>query len=260
MNAAKVFLGCSMLLAASTGIARRAGADDFRIETKVFSGKETEPVSETLTVFRGGQVFDFINKPSEITVFDKPRGRVILLDPTRKIRAEIKSDRLTAFADELKTWAAKQTDPFLKFAAEPRFDQTLEASGELVFTSPFVTYRVATIKADSDAISRQYLEFANSYARLNAITNPGSTPPFPRMAVNDALFKTGSMPERLQVATQSRQRFAGKPSVMRSEHAVHWRLLEADLKKISEADQYLVTFTPVTLEKYLLIGASDEKH
>ncbi|HEV3416353.1 MAG TPA: hypothetical protein VG056_06055 [Pirellulales bacterium] len=226
-------------------------ADDFRIESKIFVGKEANPSSETVTLFRGGQIYDFLTKPGETTVFDKPRGRVILLDPVRKVRTEIKSDRLTAFSDELKIWAARQTDPFLKFAADPRFEQSLDAAGELLFNSQFINYRVTTIKANTEAVAQQYLEFADSYARLNALTNPGSVPPFPRLAINAVLFKTQMIPERVQVTMPARQRFGGKTTTMRSEHSVAWRLLESDLQKINEADDELVTFTQVPLEQYL---------
>jgi hypothetical protein len=226
-------------------------ADDFRIESKIFVGKEANPSSETVTLFRGGQIYDFLTKPGETTVFDKPRGRVILLDPVRKVRTEIKSDRLTAFSDELKIWAGRQTDPFLKFAADPRFEQSLDAAGELLFSSQFINYRVTTIKANTEAVAQQYLEFADSYARLNALTNPGSVPPFPRLAINAVLFKTQVIPERVQVTMPARQRFGGRTSTMRSEHSVAWRLLESDLQKINEADDELVTFTQVPLEQYL---------
>src|SRR5882724_2304530 len=125
-------------MAACLVISGQAAADDFRIESKIFVGKESEPSSENLTLFRGGQVYDFLTKPSETTVFDKPRGRVILLDPARKVRTEIKADKLLAFSEELKVWAARQSDPFLKFAADPRFEQKLDTRGELLFTSEFI--------------------------------------------------------------------------------------------------------------------------
>ncbi len=254
-------LSFSVLSIVAAFIPQRAAADDFRIETKVFTGKDSdEPTTETLTLFRGGQVFDFLTKPNEITVFDKPRGRVILLDPVRKVRTEVKSERLSAFTDELKLWAVRQTDPLLKFAAAPRFEQTLDGTtGEHVFSSQFITYRVATRKADNEAIAREYYEFSDSYAKLNALTNPGSTPPFARMAIDEALFKTQSIPEKVQVTVASRQRFGGKPTTMRSEHTMHWRLLESDLQKISEADEFLVSFTPVSLEGYLRTGESENK-
>ena len=107
----------------------------------MFVGRDTEPVSENVTLFRGGQVYDFNSKPSEITLFDKTRNRVILMDPVRKVKAEVKGERLAAFSVELRGWCERQTDPLLKFAAEPRFDQTLdEATGEMVFTSPLILH------------------------------------------------------------------------------------------------------------------------
>ncbi len=245
-------IACALAAALASLVPNRAAADDFRIETKVFVGKETEPASEDLTLFRGEQVYDFLNKPREVTVFDKPRSRVILLDPARRVKTEVTMERLMAFSDELRTWCGKQSDPLLKFAAEPSFDQSLDsASNELVFTSPFLTYRVGTIKAGTDDIARQYLEFSDSYARLNAMTNPGSTPPFPRLKIDKALFISHAVPEKVQLTMPPRSRFGGKPTIVRSEHRVNWRLLESDQQKIQEAEAFLVTFTPLTLERYL---------
>lgn len=254
---ASVFAFVAGLLSVISG---RASAEDFRIETKVFAGKEVEPVSEDLTLFRGEQVYDFLNRPREVTVFDKPRSRVILLDPQRRVKAEVSMERIMAFSDELRTWCGKQADPMLKFSAEPSFAQTLDnSSGELVFTSPFLVYRVATEKAVNDDIARQYLEFSDSYARLNAMTNPGSTPPFPRLKIDEALFVSHAIPSRVQLTIPSRSRFGGKPTVVRSEHSISWRLLEPDQQKIQEAEEYLVTFTPLTLERYLDTSSADAK-
>jgi hypothetical protein len=246
----------SLLIAAA--LQANAAADDFRIESKIYVGNQTEPSSESLTLFRGGQVYDFLSKPSETTVFNRPRGLVILLDPSRKVRTEIRGDRLTAFSDELKLWAAKQTDPLLKFAADPRFEQSLDPTGELLFNSPFINYRVGTTKANTEAVAQQYLDFSDSYARLNALTNPGSVPPFPRLAINAVLFKQQLIPEKVQMTMPARQRFGGK-TTLRSEHSVAWRLLESDLSKISEADEQLVTFTPVPLEQYLKAAVASRR-
>ena len=238
---------------------QRADADDFRIETKVFAGKDAEPISEDLTLFRGEQVYDFLSRPREVTVFDKPRSRVMLLDLTRRVKTEIRMERIMAFSDELRTWCGKQADPLLRFSAEPAFAQSLDnSSGEIVFTSPFLTYRVATTRAANDDVARQYLEFSDSYARLNAMTNPGSTPPFPRLKIDEALYISRAIPVRVQLTMPPRSRFGGKPTTMRSEHSVSWRLLESDQQKIQEAEEFLVTFTPLTLERYLDSAGSSE--
>ena len=105
-------------------------------------------------------MYDFLTKPNEITVFDKPRHCVILLDPVRKVQTELKSERLSGFTDQLKLWAVRQTDPLLKFAARLRFEQTLDGTtGEMVFSSQFINYRIATRKADSEAIARDITSF-----------------------------------------------------------------------------------------------------
>src|SRR5580704_1943010 len=110
----KPVMACALAAALASLISRPAAADDFRIETKVFVGKETEPASEDLALFRGEQVYDFLSKPREVTVFDKPRSRVILLDPARRVKTEVTMERLMAFSDELRTWCGKQSDPLLK--------------------------------------------------------------------------------------------------------------------------------------------------
>jgi hypothetical protein len=255
----RCLMGFAPAIVLLIGLCGRAGADDFRIETKVYAGKDAEPISEDLTLFRGEQVYDFLSRPREVTVFDKPRSRVMLLDPVRRVKAEIRMERIMAFSDELRTWCGKQTDPLLKFSAEPAFAQSLD-NGEIVFSSPFLTYRVATVKAASDDIARQYLEFSDSYARLNALTNPGSTPPFPRLKIDEALYISHAIPSRVQLTMPARSRFGGKPTVVRSEHTVSWRLLESDQQKIQEAEEFLVTFTPLTLERYLEpTGSSESK-
>jgi hypothetical protein len=183
-----------------------------------------------------------------------------LLDPTRRVKSEIRMERIMAFSDELRTWCGKQADPLLKFSAEPAFAQSMDSStGEIVFASPFLSYRVETMKAASDDVARQYLEFSDSYARLNAMTNPGSTPPFPRLKIDEALYINRAIPSRVQLTMPARSRFGGKPTVVRSEHVVTWHLLESDQQKIQEAEEFLVTFTPLPLERYLDTSGSDSK-
>jgi hypothetical protein len=259
-RAGKFFVACVAVFAVASWLTARAAADDFRIATKVFSGTATEPIGENVTLFRGSQVYDFLSKPNEITLFDKTRNRVILMDPIRKVKAEVKGERLAAFSVELRGWCERQTDPLLKFAAEPRFDETMdEATGEMVFASPLMTYRIKPMKSDTEVISRQYLEFSDSYARLNSLTNPGSLPPFPRLAVNEALFRSRSIPENVQLTIASRGRLGGRAMTLRSEHTVNWRLLDSDLQKIDEAGEFLVTFTPISLEKYLRIDEHEAR-
>src|SRR5882762_2653409 len=119
---------------------RHAVADDFRIQTKVFKsdptakkGQPPKQVSETTTIFRAGLVYDFLTVPGqveEITIFDYPRSRFILLDPTRRVKAIVKTDEINAFTQQLQLRARQHKEPFLNFLAEPKFEPMANPTSE----------------------------------------------------------------------------------------------------------------------------------
>src|SRR5262245_19193915 len=112
-------------------------AEDFRIETKIYVGNAKKPASETVTLFYDKGVYDFISEPEQIAVFNKPAGgkpgRFILLDPPHRIKTTLSTDQLMGAMEKLRTWAGRQSDPFLQFAANPQFKESFESgSGKLV--------------------------------------------------------------------------------------------------------------------------------
>ena len=206
----------------------------------MFSGKNETPVSESLTLFADGRVYDFLSSPREITVFDFPRGRIVLIDAARKLRTELTTEQLNDFIDKLRTRASRQTDSLLKFAAQPKFNETSEADGWQQFASPQLTYRVRAVKSENSAMVRAYREFSDGSARLNAMLHPGALPPFPRLEVNASLERNMRMPEELELTITPSNRLLGKPTVMHSTHELANQLLPTDRKKIDEAGEYLV--------------------
>lgn len=231
---------------------RPVAADEFRIESKVFAGKDETPTTESLTLFDDGRVYDFLAAPREIIVFDISRGRIALLDPERKIKTELTTDKLTGFVDQLRARAARQTDSFLKFAAEPKFDESKEDHGWMKYSSPQMTYRVHAAKAESETMAHQYREFSDWSAKLNAMLQPGSLPPFPRLAINAALDRSGTqIPDEVQVTMGAQSRLGAKPTTLRSEHVLTPRLMAADRRRIDEAGQLLVTLPQTPLDQYL---------
>ncbi len=182
------------------GLSQTAAGEEFRIESKVFTGKEEAPTSESLTLFDDGRAYDFLTDPHEIIVFDVAHGRVVLLDPERKLCTELTTDKLNDFVNQIRVRAARQTDPLLKFAAEPKFDESKEDKGWLKFASPLITYRVHAVKAENSTVAKQYREFSDWSARLNSMLHPGSLPPFPRLAINSALDRAGGqIPDEVHV-------------------------------------------------------------
>jgi hypothetical protein len=223
---------------------------DFRIDSRVFAGKESKAVSENTTLFKSGIVYDYIPDKS-IAVFDKPRGRFILLDRQNKVKAEVKTTQLQSFCDQLQEMAASDSNPFVRFVADPHFDiKEGSRAGEFVLSSQHMTYRVKTTKAESPQAAQQYREFSDWYARLNVMMNPGSTPPFPRLAVNQELGERGLLAEQVQLTVPQQSTLHRHTVELRSEHHIAWRLLETDLDRINETTNLLTTFKPVGLDEF----------
>jgi hypothetical protein len=227
-----------------------AHGEDFRIDSRVFAGKEPKAISENTTLFHAGIVYDYIPDKS-IAIFDKPRGRFVLLDRQRKVKTEVTIAQLQSFCEQLQEMAAADSNPFVRFVADPTFDSKLdEKSGELVLASSRMTYRLKTTKAENTASSQQYRDFSDAYARLNVMMNPGSTPPFPRLAVNAALCERGLLAEQVQLTVPQQNALHKHTVELRSEHHIAWRLLQTDLDRINETTNQLTTFKPVGLDEY----------
>jgi hypothetical protein len=227
-----LFLGLGMTLATT------AVAEDFRIETKVFGRNRKEPISQNVTLFRAGYVYDYLTVgPPRVTVFDQRGGRFVMLDTRRKIKAEVKTEDIRKLMDDLHDKAAKSSNPSLKFAADPQFEIEFSEEGNLTLASQLMTYRLQTIAAPSDAAAQQYREFSDWYARFNTLANPGSMPQFPRLAVNAELAKRGLIPTAVELTARGH--------VAQTEHYVTWRLLDSDHKRIAETENQLATFEEV---------------
>ena len=184
-------------------------------------------------------------------MFDKPRGRFILLDPERKVRTEIETAEVARFMSELEQYASTHGTAFVKGMLDPKFEADVnDATGELVLVGASLTYRLETIKPPVPEAAQQYREFSDWYARLNAMTTPGAIPPFARLAVNDELARRGLIPERVQLTIPPQVSTVGRGVTLRSEHHVSWRLLPKDFDEIAVTAQQLVTFQKVSFAEY----------
>jgi hypothetical protein len=224
-------------------------AEGFRIETKIYAGDEEEPISKATTLFQGGVVYDFLADPKQIAIFRKPGsskpGRFILLDPVRRVRTELSTDQLTGAMDKLTSWASRQTDPFLQFAANPKFDESFsEESGKLVLASHEESYQIATAPAHEPESLDQYREFLDWYSRLNTLLVAGP-PPGPRLQVNAALARYRVIPVSVELTR------TGNKEPLRAEHEFTWRLSKDDFARIDDACASLAAYRAVNNETFL---------
>ena len=244
----------TLSLSATAGLAELAAAAEFRIQTSLYMGGAKDPASKNLTLFKDDVVYDYIESPQEVTMFDPRRGRFVLFDVERRLRTEIPTKDVARNLQELRVHLANQKDnPVAKFFQAPQFDTALAPeTDELVLSSPLLTYRVTTLPVDDSAALMTYIRFANAYAQLNAVTKPGSMPPFPRMAMNEILKSRGVIPAKLEFTFSNPAKLAANKSVtLKSVHNVQWRLFADDNKQIAETGKHLVTFKLVPPKEYL---------
>jgi hypothetical protein len=244
-----VALGVSLLISGN------ASAEGFRVDSQVFIGKEATPHSSNITLFQAAHVYDFLDQPRQITIYDLARGRIVLVSPDRKLKAEVSEGMLDAFCDNLRHADQQTTDPILRFALGPRFEeQGAESEGQRVFTSKHITYRIKPHDGSSAGMAGAYRKFSDASARLNAFVNRGSLPPFPRLVVNEFLAKSGQLPAEVNLVVSPARLGGGRTVVLKSKHEYRSRLLDSDLRMIDQAGEILASAAPVSLAEYLRQG------
>lgn len=225
-------------------------ADDFRVETDLFVGKQKEPVATYLTLFSGQTIYDFVlNEPKQVTVFDTLRGRFILLDVERGVKTELKLQDIEAFHAELRERAAERGEPI--FPANTQYSFVDEGEWHVI-AGEAVEYRARGVTPKHAGAAEQYRLFADWYAQLNAM-RPGNPPPYVRMELNRALAERNLMPEEIQ-RTMTVGRFPPRQLEARTQHLMNWILSDQDHKQIRRVGDQLQEFTSVSLQEF--IGAA----
>jgi hypothetical protein len=233
-----------------------ADAQDFRVDTEVFFDQQKAPGLETLTIFTGGRVFDFmLTEPREVAIYDPQRGLFTLLNEARQVQARVKTGDLLEFTENLKTEALKRKDVLLNFAAQPEFETTFEEitqNGQplvrVKLAGKALEYVVLGQKPERPEAVQLYRHFADWFARLNA-TSPGNLPPGARLVLNQTLAERELMPLEITLTIQP-TRALGKKDEIKSRHLVNWTLSGEDQKKIERTDDWLAKFRVVSFDAY----------
>lgn len=234
--------------------AASAVAAEFRIESRIYQGKEKQPASRSLTLFHAGVIYDYLDEPKRVAVLDPKFGRFILLDPQRRLRAEIKTAEVRTFSTGLKDLLAKSGSAQARFQAQPVFAVDWnEPSGTLNLTSDSMSYKVEALPAPTADVAQQYREFCDWCAQLNSLLSPAGNPPFARFALDEELAARGLVPKRVALQIGG---MLGSPGLkMHSEHEFAWRLLDSDRRKIDETGQQLSTFEPTNVSGFADVAA-----
>jgi hypothetical protein len=234
--------------ATSTLGASAAIAQDFRVDTDVMGGDSDEILVETLTIFSGDVVYDFLLTDSqEITVFDVRRGRIVVLDPTRRVKTTLTTDQLLEFSAHIKTIAQGRDKDHL---FEPQFDESFNSeTGEVELLSEGLTYRAQGVAPKVAAAPKRYREFADWYARLNCVRAP-NVPPFGRLVLNAVLAKHQLVPREVERIVVLDRPLANKQLRARSRHSFVWALSGTDRNRIEQAARHNANFEAVSPGEY----------
>ncbi|HEX4132730.1 MAG TPA: hypothetical protein VHZ24_22035 [Pirellulales bacterium] len=225
-------------------------ADDFLIASRVQVGNDGKNIVESTTMFHGGRVYDFLASPDEVTIFDPPGNKFVVLDTEKQIKTEIGTAEIEAFAKKIQAEALARPVPLLEFLAKPKFDESFDdGSGELSLVSPWMDYRVKTVPPKQPDAASKYADFNNWQTKLNTLMRPGSFPPFARLELNAALDRLHRLPTEVQVTRYS-QHPSKRQATIRADHRLQWRLVDSDLKRIDEVAISLATFREVSLADY----------
>ena len=260
-----------------------------RVESEIFVGDNKQPVARSLTLFRNGIAWDFLEQPAgiaagdnakdanrsdtlssnpsdepaqtdssqmvlqEIVLHDPARDRVVIIDPKRNVKTQIEAIRLERLSVSLASWARKADDRLVRWAAGPDFGDGIQEKGSsLVLVGPRVRYAVDFAAAPSGDTSAIYSRFADTAILLKALLHPGGLPPFPRLAINRRVSAAGGIPTTVTLEIDLKSALLGGHSdVVRSVHKAHPQLLAGDLDRIEEAESQVAVAEPVELAAFV---------
>jgi hypothetical protein len=227
-------------------------AQDFRVDNRVFLEDKEEPEIETTTFFHGSIVYDRIKDDGEITIYDPSRERIILMDPQREVRVETTCEAIHDFIRNYRQSLNQQEGSYIRFLANPRFQTTFDQETSLLeLNSPLVTYRILTESTDEE-MAVSYRQFTDWTSMLSAMTQPGATPPFARMKVNEELVSRNFLPKEIYLTLRpDGSSIMSSPIMLRSEHDFRSGLSESELRQIAGIGSQMAAFEKITLDEFV---------
>ena len=229
-------------------VTETARSADFRVDNAVFVEGQSQPQSQGVTIFQEGLVYDFLNEPAEVIIFDKAHRRFTLLDISHHVRSEISIDDVQAFVNRVKQRLSGHPNPNMKWLADPSFEESFNReNSELTLKSPAITYQ-AQVQSTAPAVAAQYHDFSDWYAQFNFAVNPKSRPPFPRMMLNEAIDRSKGVAKEVHLTTALGPKDV--PTKISSRHQLVVQLDSADMNRVTEAREYLRSFQSVSFREY----------
>jgi len=247
-----VFLGLAAITIPLAG-------QEFKISSQIYTANSHLPVSENLTLFGDTLIFDFIlsndvnSQVIEGVIYDSAKKQFVLLDYSRKVRAEVSDLQIIKLLDGLtKETLQNESSAFL---LKDEFEEELdEQNSQITFSSPIITYQVTGHTPDNYVLLPKYYEFLDNFTKLT-VTDPRKIPPFPRLKLNQALKRQNWLPAEVRVEISTND-FFREPRSAYSKHNLITGLSSKDREMIQTAKNNWVQFRLVDLPEYRQINVN----
>lgn len=240
-------LGCLWMSLSNVGKSQTQTFPQFRLDTDIYDSLDDKPKRSNLTLFKQGVAYDLDRgNPDVITMVDPIRKRIVLLDATRKIKAEINTDTLFEYVTSAKLELSQDQRRHLMPITQP----AIEGNSRAIVQSQTMKYICEQFQKPDDPstasqVAMQYADFADWSARLNA-TYPPHLPPFLRMELNALLRQQKALPKEFErIETRD-----GKELKLTVRLIANWRLSTDDEALIDRIGPKLVTFKAVSPEEF----------
>jgi len=234
----------AMLIAAWAPL---ASAQELRLYTSTYDCATQSQIATSRTIFHAGKVYDVLSASGEVTIYETVPRKFTLLQINSATAAEVTQDQLRRFlqiaeekVQEQAAELARQpgTPPgalqLLELQLHPSFEKKSDPPNRFSLISPRCLYEVETIAPPEPAVAEAYLKYADAIAELNAVLNPHSMLPGPRLQVNKELRERGVLPVlvRRQVETD-------RTVDLKVKHEWRWRLEDIDRQLINHWENLL---------------------
>jgi hypothetical protein len=206
---------------------------NFRIETEMFTDPLQPPVKKTVTVFHNGIYYD--ESDGMTTVINPQMESITFIDPSRKIKSEVSLASLQNQIDQ-----AMEQAPATMTKITTNAWTEIDSERVLTVGNGNIVYSSTVTAAPSELVARQYAEFADWSARLNAAFGP-RLPPSIRLQMNRMLSEENVLPKKLT-------RKAGQNVVF---------ALVTPAWELSDEDQQRVRGTAALAQEYTSVPAAD---
>lgn len=213
----------------------------FRVVTDVYFGAEKAPSQQTKTLFRSGVAYDIsLAEPTHITMIDPARDRIVLLNATRQVKAEIDLQQLRQFIEA----AEKQAQSAGLSTHLESASKVESGENEVRVGGGVLQYRSTLQSPREPHMALLYAQVADALAQLNGWRT--GVPPFARITLNRAVAERQALPAEItRTITHDH-----KTTTVQCRLHTNWRLSKDDEAKIAEIGKMLATFRTVSAPEF----------